>query len=251
MIAVPKYLEELLSASDRRKGLAGFSFALFVGCGRQTAGLLPAMEDRDLPGVGTHGPDSGLTQAERLQPDLIVIGGDLDGREPFGFIAEMARTAPGAVVLFLAARADTTIAGRALDAGAYDIVAPPHSLASILLRGLVAARRTASPQPRALRRQTVAGLEIDVEARRVWDGETPVNLSGREFELLMRLLESEGEVVARETLMDDIWGRVEGSEAVLDATVHRLRRKLEHSMRTAVTTVRGVGYRLESLYARS
>jgi DNA-binding response OmpR family regulator len=73
-------------------------------------------------------------------------------------------------------------------------------------------------------------------------------LSGRELEVLVRLMEARGDVVPRQDLLSDIWGDDHRSEAVLDTTVHRLRRKLEEqiSRPDLVATVRGVGYRLRT-----
>ena len=67
-----------------------------------------------------------------------------------------------------------------------------------------------------------------------------------EFELLLQLMEADGAVVSRTELMSEIWGADDGSESVLDATVHRLRKKLNRAGEegTRVSTVRGVGYQL-------
>ena len=71
-------------------------------------------------------------------------------------------------------------------------------------------------------------------------------LTGREFELLLRLLQAGGRVVTREALISGIWGNEQYNVGVLEANVHRLRRKLTTMLphHDLLDTVRGVGYRL-------
>src|SRR5690606_27723041 len=97
------------------------------------------------------------------------------------------------------------------------------------------------PQP-----LTLDGVTVDPMTREVSDGATPFTLSGRELDVLVRLTEARGNVVPRESLLADIWGDDQQSEAVLDATVHRLRKRLDEGISRGdfVLTVRGVGYRL-------
>ena len=165
--------------------------------------------------------------------------------DPYTFLHRLRRVDQEVGVLFLSEAADRSVAMQALMHGADDVLPPPHSVTAILLRAQVVASRARAESP-AGTRQRVGRLEIDINGRRVLDDGRPVALTGREFELLTRLVEAEGRVVRREDLLEDIWGG-SPSEGVLDATIHRLRKKLEANLSEPrfVTTVRGIGYRLE------
>ena len=91
------------------------------------------------------------------------------------------------------------------------------------------------------------GLRIDVRARRAWSGDEEVLLSAKEFDILVLLDEHPGAVVTRERLMDEVWDtNWFGSTRTLDATIGRLRQKLEdRGVGARIDTVRGVGFRLE------
>jgi two-component system response regulator MtrA len=111
-------------------------------------------------------------------------------------------------------------------------------------------RRAAKPRNGSRARQlTLGDVTVDPATHEVSEGsERSFTLSGRELEVLIRLMEAQGDVVPREHLLADIWGDEHRSEAVLDTTVHRLRKRLEVeiSRPDLVATVRGVGYRLKT-----
>ena len=188
-----------------------------------------------------------LVELSRKETELLVVAGACEHAEPLQLLEVLDTRAAGVTTLFMADRSCPGMARRALDRGADDIVAPPNSAASIALRYHVAALRGTMPVRPPRSRIHLGDREVDMKGRRLLAGGRPVNLSGREFQLLSRLLEARGDVVDRETLLHDIWGMGEATPAVLDATVHRLRRKLEADAADPciLTTIRGLGYRLE------
>lgn len=220
---------------------------LLVGLGRQGPALKRALvEEGFRPRLLDHVPDV-LEELAAAEVDLVVVAGECDQVQPLRLLELVLDHGPGGTVLLLMDRHCPTMALRALARGAADVVAPPHSASSIALRYHVAGLRRGLPPRRLSPRPRVGDRELDLNGRRLLDADGAVSLSGREFELLTRLLDAEGEVVDRQTLIGDIWGDDEGTTAVLDATVHRLRRKLEKDPTEprVLTTVRGVGYRLE------
>lgn len=189
-----------------------------------------------------------LTQ--RAAPDLVVVGTS-GATDAVHLVSEVRRARPGAVILYLTPSADPSDAIPALQHGADDVVCPPHSLSQVMLRArLVGHVRNGGIQSMPFAFETKGNGPILVErtSRRVLTSDPQVSLTGRELELLERLTDASGQVVTRRRLLQDIWGSDQESEAVLDATVHRLRRKLEPEPAdpTVLTTIRGVGYRLES-----
>jgi DNA-binding response OmpR family regulator len=92
------------------------------------------------------------------------------------------------------------------------------------------------------------GVRIDPDARRAWHGDTELDLTTKEFDLLWILLRDAGKVVTREQIMREVWdAKWWTSTKTLDMHISWLRRKLgddAHSPRY-ITTVRGVGFRFE------
>ncbi len=224
---------------------------LLAGIGRNAASLAEACRESGHAVATATTFARAMEDADRIRPDTIVVGADPTAGDSLEFLSSLEKGGSRAVRLLLSSCADPECTDEALAAGADDLVCPPHSARAILMRRQVLLRQiSGTPAPnRPLRhRVMIGGLTIDLTSRQVLDGEDPLTLSGREFELLVRLMEGKGEVVPREVLLRDIWGQDKGTEAVLDATVHRLRRKLDEKQPEAelVTTVRGVGYRLDA-----
>ncbi len=145
-------------------------------------------------------------------------------------------------MLILTARADEVDTVIGLDAGADDYVTKPFRLAELLARVRALLRRGATES------RVVQGVRVDAEARRAWLGESEIDLTSKEFDLLSLLVSEAGKVVTREQIMRQVWdSKWWGSTKTLDMHVSWLRRKLgddAHSPRY-ITTVRGVGFRFE------
>jgi DNA-binding response OmpR family regulator len=145
-----------------------------------------------------------------------------------------------------------------LDVGADDYLAKPFALAELLARTRALFRRSGSalptaapsaPAPSAPAAAPTSGVRVDVQSRRIWVGDAEVAATSKEFDVLAMLDETRGAVVSRERLISEVWDENwYGSTKTLDATIGRLRQKLEDAGAPArVTTVRGVGFRLEDV----
>jgi len=91
-------------------------------------------------------------------------------------------------------------------------------------------------------------LRIDTLARRAWFCDHPLDLRPREYDLLHFLTQHAGQVLTRETLLEQVWGTAEYiDDRTVDVHVHRLRQKLAEVDPTAdpIQTERGIGYRWE------
>lgn len=160
----------------------------------------------------------------------------------------------GGGIIILTARSGELDRVVGLDVGADDYMAKPFGLAELLARIRAILRRSAPadpvdpappPDPRAPAAED--WLQVDVVSHRVSVGGREVLLSAKEFDLLAVLNEHRGAVVTRERLMDQVWDENWfGSTKTLDVTVARLRQKLDAAAsRARVTTIRGVGFRLD------
>ena len=141
-----------------------------------------------------------------------------------------------------------------LDVGADDYLAKPFGLSVLLARARALVRRNTgavatAPVDDPLDAVDGTALRVAVNARRIWVGGAEVPATSKEFDVLALLDASRGAVVSRERLISEVWDENwYGSTKTLDATVGRLRQKLEDAMAPAqVTTVRGVGFRLEDV----
>jgi DNA-binding response OmpR family regulator len=144
-------------------------------------------------------------------------------------------------ILMLTARADEVDKVVGLDVGADDYVTKPFSLAELLARIRALLRRADTSD-------SAAALRVDVRSRRAWSDGVELELTLKEFDLLALLVEEAGNVVTRSRIMEEIWHQNWfGSTKTLDMHVSSLRRKLgDDSVDPQyITTVRGIGYRLE------
>ncbi len=97
---------------------------------------------------------------------------------------------------------------------------------------------------------TVQGVQVDPLNRRVWRDGQEIRLSRKEFDLLHALIRRPGQVVSRETLMNEVWHTTFWTSAkTIDVHLGWLRRKLGDDTRkpTLITTLRGRGLRFETL----
>ncbi len=137
-----------------------------------------------------------------------------------------------------------------LDVGADDYLAKPFALAELLARARALLRRSAAPvaaEAAAPAAPASSGLRVDTAARRTWVGDAEVSMTSKEFDVLVLLDEVRGAVVTRERLTNEVWDENWfGSTKMVDATVGRLRQKLEEAgAPVQIANVRGVGFRLE------
>lgn len=188
--------------------------------------------------------NAGLAIARASHPQIVIF--DLALADIGGI--ELARTirrdsATGAALLVvLTARTGEDERVAAFEAGVDDYVTKPHSTRELLLRVRALARRKSdAPKAHSLE---VGRLRIDVAARQAWNERARVDLTRREFDVLLLLAERAGRVQTREVLIADVWGdEVNHSGRIVDTTVKRLRRKIQ-SAGCEIRTVRGVGYKL-------
>lgn len=188
------------------------------------------------------GPEAGLEVLESHAPDLVLADAGLLAAGGTDFLRRV-EAAAGAPVLILAQKAAPEEAVLALDAGADDYLPGDMDGRELLARIRRSLRRGPAPGSGEL---SCRDLRLYPAARRVLVGETPVELTVREFDLLEFFLRHPGIALTRNQLLNGVWGYdFYGDAKVVDVYVRYLRQKLDARFgRPYIATVRGIGYRL-------
>ncbi|WP_029430430.1 response regulator transcription factor [Blastococcus sp. URHD0036] len=177
-------------------------------------------------------------------PDVIVLDVGLPGRDGIAVLEQLRTDGVGVPVLVLSARSAVDDRVQGLAAGADDYLVKPFALAELVARLRALLRRIPATAPAG---SSVGPLTVDPGRRRATVDGVPVELTRREFDLLETLVRNAGLVLARERLLELVWGYDFAVDTnVVDVFVSQLRRKLEAGgAPRLVHTVRGIGFTLE------
>jgi DNA-binding response OmpR family regulator len=186
--------------------------------------------------------DAGLDAFQTHRPRLVVLDvglPDIDGLE----VCKRIRRTSQVPVIFLTARDGEVDRVLGLELGADDYLTKPFSPAELVARVKAVLRRTdGAPAPEVTQ---VGAVAVDVGRREVRAGDEVVDLTAKEFDLLLFLATRPGLALSRQQILDGVWGPDWfGDARTVDVHIAQVRKKLGDALR--ITTVRGVGYRLES-----
>lgn len=188
--------------------------------------------------------DEAQMAARLARYDLLLLDRRLPDGEGLGALPRLCASQPGVPVIVLTALDAVPDRVRGLDAGADDYISKPVDFDELRARIRAALRRPGGSAPPPV---TCGALRFDLTSREVWVHAQPLVLRRRELGLLECLIRRAGRVVARETLLAEVYGFDDDINSnTLDAHVSRLRGHLTDA-RAEVTihTVRGVGYLLD------
>ncbi|MER5337393.1 response regulator transcription factor [Micromonospora sp. NPDC002717] len=176
--------------------------------------------------------------------DVIVLDIMLPGKNGFQVCAELREAGNWTPIIMLTAKDGELDEAEALDTGADDYLSKPFSYVVLVARIRALLRRGSRERPARL---NVGDLRLDPAAHRVWRGETEVSLTPRQFALLEFLMRRPGEVLSKGTILDHVWDfAFDGDPNIVEVYVRHLRRKIDEPFgRSAIQTVRLVGYRLD------
>ena len=185
-----------------------------------------------------------LAAVARREPDLIVLDWMLPDIEGIEVGRRLRARGFKSAVLFLTARDGTEHKVEALRAGGDDYVTKPFSLAEVVARVQAILRRTASALPGDVLR--FGDLTLDEQRHEVFRAETPVELTGTEFNLLRYFMLNPRRVLSKGQILQNVW-RYDfgGNSNVVETYVSYLRRKLSVAGPPLIKTVRHAGYMLD------
>ena len=175
---------------------------------------------------------------ERESFDLVLLDimlPDVNGYELLDFIKPM-----GIPVIFITAKGSMEDKVRGLRLGADDYLVKPFEIVELLARVEAVLRRAGKTQYEI----EVDDLTIDTRSHTVMRGSKPIQLTAKEFELLLLFIQNKNIALFRETIYERIWGgEYMGDSRTVDLHVQRLRKKLHWEDK--IKTIYKVGYRLE------
>ena len=188
--------------------------------------------------------DTGLEAGSRNDFDAIVLDILLPGLNGFAVCEELRRLGVSTPILMLTAKDGELDEAEALDTGADDFLRKPFSFVVLVARLNALLRRGARSRTPVLE---AGDLTLDPTSYQARRGDIGIDLTPREFALLSALLSQRGEAVAKQSLLEQVWGEsFEGDPNIVEVYVGYLRRKIDQPFdRQSIQTVRGVGYRLD------
>jgi len=188
--------------------------------------------------------EAALDTAANFVPDLVVLDlglPKLDGIE----VAKHLRAEDDVPILMLTARDAVESRVEGLDSGADDYLVKPFERQELLARLRALLRRR---PPRGSASLVVGDLSLNPDTHEVRRGERMIELTQREFELLEYLMRNERIVIARQRLLEEVWGYDPfATTNTIEVFVSNLRRKLESGDEPRLLhTIRGAGYVLRA-----
>lgn len=190
--------------------------------------------------VATGGRDA-LALCRTHTFDLMILDIGLPDLDGFSVLQQLRGSGRKLPVIVLTARDDVadTVAG--LDSGADDYVTKPFRFEELLARVRVRLRDNGRQEESVLQ---AGDVQLDLRTRRLAADGKLHELSAREFALVDTLMRHAGQVLSRQQLLSHVWGYdYEPGSNVVDVYIGYLRRKIGSHR---ITTVRGMGYRLEA-----
>lgn len=183
----------------------------------------------------------GLTAARESQPDLILLDWMLPGFSGIEVCRRLRATGDKVPVILLTAKDEISDRVEGLDAGADDYMVKPFSIEELLARVRAHLRRTQEEDPDVLE---FSNLTLNQRTREVFRDERSIELTAKEFDLLVYLMMHPRQVLTRDRILEQVWGYdFMGDSNIIEVYIRYLRLKLEENQeKRLIQTVRGVGY---------
>lgn len=176
----------------------------------------------------------------KLRPfDLVLLDIMLPSINGFEVLRRIRLNSQIAVIM-LTAKDDVIDKVMGLDGGADDYITKPFAIVELLARIRMALRKQKTNQSSLIQYKT---LSVDLDKHIVIIGETEIELTKKEFDLLVILMQNKNKVCTRESLLEKVWGySYDGTTNAVDVYINHLRAKIEVGDLKVIHTIRGLGY---------
>ncbi|MFT5239939.1 MAG: two-component system OmpR family response regulator [Candidatus Promineifilaceae bacterium] len=191
----------------------------------------------------SHNGDDGYLLATTQPYDVLVLDIMLPGRDGLSILKNLREKKNAVPVILLTARGELNERIEGLNAGADDYLAKPFFVEELIARIHALSRRNSDDQLSLL---SCSDLVVNLLTRDVHRGETAIELTAREFNLLEVMMRAPGRVFTRTQLLERVWGYdFDPQTNLVDVNIQRLRKKVDAETDVhLIETVRGVGYRM-------
>lgn len=188
--------------------------------------------------------EEGLWLAKEEPYDAVVLDIMLPGRNGYEVCAELREAGVWTPIMMLTAKQGELDHVEALDTGADDFLTKPFSFVVLTAHLRALMRRGAGARPVVLR---AGDLQLDPARHTCFRGDAEIELTARQFSLLEFLMSRAGEVVSKTQILEHVWDYAfDGGPNIVEVYVGYLRKKVDIPFgRSAIQTVRRVGYRLD------
>ncbi|GGI33264.1 MULTISPECIES: response regulator transcription factor [Staphylococcus] len=187
-----------------------------------------------------------LQQFEDHQFDLILLDVMLPELNGLEVLRRIRKKDTQVKVIMLTARDAVMDKVGGLDSGANDYMTKPFEIEELLARIRVHLKDRAPHMQETKRVFSHRHIQVDTSAREVYREGTLVNLTPKEYELLVYLLENKNQALERDQIIAKVWAYdYQGDTNVVDVYVRHLRKKLDQSKPSLISSVRGYGYMIK------
>ena len=194
-----------------------------------------------------HNGTEGLNAVTEGSYSLLLLDVMLPGLSGLEVLRRLRKTDQETPVILLTARDSVPDKVTGLDIGANDYVTKPFEIEELLARIRAALRQTGSKTEDIGTFLTYDDLQVNEKTREVRRGDKEVELTPREFDLLVYMLKHPQQVLTREQILSSVWGfDYIGDTNVVDVYIRYIRKKLDYPYeKQLIHTVRGVGYTIK------
>lgn len=184
----------------------------------------------------------GLNKIKENEYDLLLLDLMLPGLDGIE-ICNKIRDFSDLPIIMLTAKSEIEDKVRGLDTGADDYLTKPFEIEELLAR-IRALLRRKQGEVESANILEIDDLEVNLDAHTVKRGSKKIELTKKEYDLLVYLIENEGIVVSRDKLLNNVWGYdYTGETNIVDVYIRYLRSKIDDPFdKKLIQTVRGVGY---------
>jgi two-component system alkaline phosphatase synthesis response regulator PhoP len=198
-----------------------------------------------------HG-DEAIKRLKEFGPEAIILDVMLPGMDGYEILKKL-QGAGRIGVIMLTAKEDIVNKILGLELGADDYMTKPFDMRELLARLKSLLRRMQKAEGKEDKAEiNLRGIELQVSHRTAYAGDTLLDLTPKEYDLLKLLVSSPDRVYTREQLLDFVWGmEYYGGTRTVDIHIQRLRKKLGTDYSEIIQTVHGIGYKALGGYSEN